>query len=155
MHEEIAILKGLHPGIVLERALKKRKLSKAPFAFSINEFPHTLEAIIKGEQNMHTALALKLEHALGIEDGYFMALQMFYEMKEEQRKQNIHQPPDLSKLRSILFWDTQLQNIDWQQQKRAVIKRVFERGNDQEKEELNRFYGKDVVDDVLRTNVSE
>ena len=148
MMNEIAILKGLHPGIVLEQELKKRKLSKGRFAISISEFPQTLGAVTNGKRNMNTPLALKIEHALGIEEGYFMTLQVFYEIKEEKRKHQ-HDKPDFSKLRPILFWDTKMEKIDWQQQKNAVIKRVFERGNEQEKNEVIRFYGSAIVDGVL------
>src|SRR5580693_5538845 len=123
MNQELSILKGLHPGIVLERELKKRKLSKGRFAISVNEFPQTLGAITKGKRNMNTPLALRIEHALGIEEGYFMTLQVFYEIKEEKRKQHQHDIPDLSKLRPILFWDTNMEKIDWQQQKKSVIQR--------------------------------
>jgi hypothetical protein len=84
-----------------------------------------------------------------------MILQIFYEIKEEKRKQYSNQHPDLSKLRAILFGDTQMEKIDWQQQKRAVIQRVFERGNDQEKEEVNRFYGKAAVDQVLKNKTQK
>ena len=86
MKQEISILKGLHPGFVLEQELKKRKLSKGRFAISINEFPQTLGAVTRGKRNMNTPLALKIEQALGIEEGYFMTLQVFYEIKEEKRK---------------------------------------------------------------------
>lgn len=57
--------------------------------------------------------------------------------------------PDLSLLRPVLFWDTRMESIDWAQQKRAVIDGVWERGNEQEKKEIIRFYGKDVVKDIL------
>ncbi|HEY8956268.1 helix-turn-helix transcriptional regulator [Chitinophaga sp.] len=149
MHEDLQILKGLHPGIVLERSLKKRNLSKAQFALSIGEYPQTLSAITKGKRNMNTALALKIEHALGLEEGYFMTLQIFFEIKEEKIKQ-AHKPSDFPKLRRVLFWDTKMEQIDWQKQKRAVIQRVFERGNDQEKQEIIRFYGSSVVDNILK-----
>ena len=59
------------------------------------------------------------------------------------------QQPDTSKLRPVLFWDTKMESIDWQRQKAAVIKRVFERGNDLEKETIIKFYGQHVVDEVL------
>jgi hypothetical protein len=42
--------------------------------------------------------------------------------------------PDLSKFRKVLFWDTSIEKIDWEKQKRAVIERVFERGNQWEKD---------------------
>jgi len=49
--------------------------------------------------------------------------------------------PDLSLLRPVLFWDTKMGKIDWHKQRKAVIKRVFERGNEIEKNEIIRFYG--------------
>lgn len=48
---------------------------------------------------------------------------------------------NLSLIRKILFWDTDINKIDWEAQRRAVIERILERGNDQEKEEIKRFYG--------------
>ena len=49
---------------------------------------------------MNTALALKIENALGIEEGYFMILQVYYDIEEEKRKQNTEHP-DLSKFRRL------------------------------------------------------
>ncbi len=148
MKHQIAILKGIHPGFVLERELKQRKIRKGQFAIALNEFPQTLVSITKGKRKMNTSLAMKIENVLEIEEGYFMTLQVFYDIEEEKRRQNIEQP-DLRKLRSVLFWDTKMEKIDWQKQKLAVIKRVFERGNAIEKKEIFRFYGKDLVNEVL------
>jgi len=138
---DLFLLRGLHPGFVLERELNKRKLSKGRFALSINEFPQTLSAISAGKRNMNTALAMRIEEALKIAEGYFMTLQIFYEIKEERKKLDKNYQPDLSKLRSVLFWDTKIEKIDWRQQQTAVIKRVFERGNYAEQDEIRRFYG--------------
>jgi addiction module HigA family antidote len=153
MANEISILKGLHPGVVLERELQKRKLSKGRFAISINEFPQTLSAIIKGKRSMNTSLALKIEEALHKEEGYFMTLQVFYDIKELKRKSKEASSPDLSLLRKVLFWDTDINKIDWERQKIAVILRVWERGNEEERNEIVRFYGKEVVDAVLKDKV--
>jgi len=155
MENNLSILKGLHPGIVLEKELKKRKLPKGRFALSVNEFPQTIGAITKGRRNMNTPLALKIEHALDIEEGYFMTLQVFYEIKEEKRRQQQGNKPDISKLRPILFWDTRMEKINWQQQKNAIIARVFERGNKQEKDEITRFYGKEIVDKILKAKIDK
>jgi hypothetical protein len=56
----------------------------------------------------------------------------------------------LAVLRKSLFWDTAIPQIDWKKQARAVIERVFERGDDEEKEELTRFYGQEKVQSVLQ-----
>lgn len=150
MDKQISLLKGIHPGLVLERELQKRKLAKGPFALSINEYPQVLGAITKGKRNMNTALALKIEQSLGIEEGFFMILQVFYDIKEEKRKHQDKTHPDLSRLRAGLFWDTDIKKINWQEQKRAVIERVYERGNEEEKAEIARFYGKDVIGEFTK-----
>lgn len=155
MLNEISILKGIHPGIILDRKLKERKLRKSRFAISIHEYPQTLSAITKGKRSINTPLALKIEQALGLEEGYLMTLQVFYDIKETKRKQQ-HAQPDLSLIRPGLFWDTDIKKIDWQVQRRAVIERILERGNDQEKAEIKRFYGDPVfhmIADNLKVHV--
>lgn len=147
-------MKGIHPGIVLERELKKRGLGKGPFALSIQEFPQTISAITKGKRGMNTPLALRIENALGFEEGYFMTLQIYYEIKEEKRKQEKSFKPDLSLLRPALFWDTDIKKIDWKRQKRAVIERVWARGNDQEKAEMNRLYGEEEIENILKSKIA-
>ncbi|MFI3296809.1 MAG: plasmid maintenance system antidote protein [bacterium] len=147
MNPNIEVIKGIHPGIILDRELTKRSISKNRFALSINEFPQTLGAIIKGKRKMNTALSLKIEEALGFEEGYFMILQTYYDIKIEKKK--LCTTPNISLLRKVLFWDTDISTIDWHKYREAVIKRVFERGNDEEKAEITRFYNKQVVDEVL------
>lgn len=149
LSRQLNVLKGIHPGLFLERELQKRKLKKGRFAMTIGEYPQTLTAITKGNRDLNTMLALKIEHELNLEEGLLMILQTYYEINKIKALQKIRTQPDLSKIRSSIFWDTRIENIDWDHQKTAVIKRVFERGNDQEKEEITRFYGKDKIDEIL------
>ena len=148
MKSNLQILKGMHPGFVLERELEKRHLRKGIFALSLQEYPQTLTAITKGKRGMNTSLALKIEEALGLEEGYFMILQVYYDIEQEKKKQNKLRT-DLPRLRPVLFWDTKINTINWDKQKKAIIKRVFERGNEMEKKEIIRFYGAQTVDAIL------
>jgi addiction module HigA family antidote len=150
---DINKIKGIHPGFILERELKQRKIKKSRFAISLQEFPQTLGSITKGKRSMNTPLALKIEHALGMEEGYFMTLQIYYEIKEEKKKLN-NKHPDISKLRRVLFWDTNMDKIEWETQKAAVINRVFERGNEEEKNEITHFYGKNTIKELLKIHVA-
>lgn len=150
MDSSLSILKGIHPGLFLERELKKRHLAKGKFAISLEEYPQTLVAITKGKRSMNVNLALKIENALNLEEGFLMILQVFFDIKREKRKSAKH--PNLSEFRPALFWDTKIEMIDWNQQKRAVIERVFERGNDIEKKEIIHFYGVKTIYEVLQTN---
>ncbi|WP_343523750.1 plasmid maintenance system antidote protein [Pedobacter sp.] len=148
MEKLISKFKGIHPGIVLERELKRKGLKKGPLALSLNEYPQTLNNITKGRRGITAALSIKLDHSLGLEEGTMFLLQAYYEIQKEKDKKDLINKPDLSIIRKILFWDTDFDKINWQKQYRAVIKRVLERGNDDEKNELLRFYGKAKVDEV-------
>ena len=101
MNSELNLLKGIHPGLVLNRELDKRHLRKGAFALSLQEYPQTLTAITKGKRGMNTALSLKIEKALGLEEGYFMILQVYYEIEEEKRDSAVPITASLKALTSI------------------------------------------------------
>lgn len=148
MQEEINIVRGVHPGIYLERKIQELHLKKGQLALSVNEYPQTLTSITKGKRNMNPLLAFKLEKALGLEEGTLMILQVYFDIEQIKKKQN-KQVPNLQKLRKVIFWDADINSIAWDRQYNAVIRRVFERGNQQEKKEITRFYGKDKIMQVL------
>jgi antitoxin HigA-1 len=151
MNSNLKILKGLHPGLVIERELKKRKLRKNSFALKLQEYPQTLTAITKGRRGITTSLALKIEKTLGFDEGFLMMLQVYFDIEVEKKKQ-IKNTPNLKLIRPVLFWDTKFENIDWIKHKKAVIKRVFERGNEDEKNEIKRYYGEAAVEKIMITN---
>ncbi|WP_373495211.1 transcriptional regulator [Aquiflexum sp.] len=140
MDSRIQHIKGIHPGVFLDRELKKKGLSKGPFALSIGEYPQTLSAIIHGKRKMNTSLALRIEESLGLEKGTLMLIQVYHDIKQEEDKKKLKIKPDLSKIRESLFWDTDINNIDWFNHKQFVIDRVMERGTDEEKDMINNFY---------------
>jgi len=148
MEKQFEKYKGIHPGIILERELKKRSIKQRPFALSIAEHPQTFNAVIKGKRSLSTALALKIEKKLDLTEGTFVMLQAHYDIKKEKNKQS-NQTPNLTILRKSLFWDTDIDRIDWEKQAKAVIDRVYERGDRDEKEEITRYYGKAKVEAIL------
>ena len=145
MDTKIEILKGLHPGLFLQRELNKRKLRSGHFAESIGEHPQTLSAIIRGRRSMNIPLSLRIERALGLEEGFFMTLQVHFDILEDKRRVSEKKRPDSNKFRPALFWDTSFEHIDFIAHKRYVINRVFERGTEEEILETIRFYGKDTI----------
>ena len=150
MKTTLEIVKGVHPGKMIERELLKKNISKRQFALSIGEYPQTLGTIIKGKRNMNTALSLKIEEKLDFEEGFLMTLQVFYDIKQSKKDPNYK--PDLSKLNKITFWDTTFEKIDWRLMKISIIKRILEYGNQTELDEIIRFYGKNEVDKIKILN---
>ncbi len=139
--------KGLHPGLVLERELTKRHIKKGPFAIYLNEYPQTINAITKGRRGITPGLSLKIDNYLGLEEGTMYLLQAYHDLKKALSVYGSH--PDVSKFRKLLFWDTNFEKLDWNGQAKAVIKRVFERGNEDEKIEAIRFYGQEKIKSVI------
>lgn len=83
-----------------------------------------------------------------MKEGTLVLLQAYYDIQKIKEKE-IQKTPDLSILSKSLFWDTDIRHIDWRRQYRAVIQRVFERGNENDKSEIVRFYGNERVKRAL------
>lgn len=151
MEKFIEKFKGVHPGAILERELKKRKLKKGPFAISLQQYPQVINEITKKRRGLTPSLSLKIDRALGLEDGTMLVLQAYYDIQAEIDKEKAHpfERPNLNILRKSLFWDTDISQIDWHRQSRAIIQRVFERGNDEEKREITGFYGPENVKEII------
>lgn len=146
----IAIIKGIHPGNILERELKKRGLSKRSFALSINEYPQLLGDITKGKRRINPSLSIRIGKALGLDESFFSVLQAYYDIKHEKKKQSNLVHPDLKIFRPVVFWDTDIKTIDWEKNKPSVIRRIFEKGNEEEINEIIRFYEKKDIAAILR-----
>ena len=145
------IIKGVHPGKFLDRELKKHNFNQRQFALSINEHPQTLGAIINGKRRMNVELSLKIEEKLNLQEGFLMTLQIHNDIKIAKFDPNYK--PDLSKIRKVTFWDTNINTIDWKLMKRSVIERIFSYGDEFEQVEIIKFYGKKEVDLVLNKYV--
>ncbi|RBQ07600.1 helix-turn-helix transcriptional regulator [Pedobacter miscanthi] len=148
--------KGIHPGLILDRELKKRNLKKGPFALSLPEYPQTITAIIKGRRLLTAEVSLKIDRALELEEGTMYLLQAYYSITEEIKREQAMYRPDLNLLRKSLFWDTDIEKLDWQKQYKTIIKRIFERGDDQEKKAISDFYGSKKIKEVTgRSSIVE
>ncbi len=150
MLERFGKYKGIHPGVVLERELKKRSIKQRPFAQMLNEHPQTFNAITKGKRGLTIQLALKIEKELGLEEGSLVMLQAFYDIRRIKDKEVIA-TPNLEIFQASLFWDTDINKINWNTQASGVIERVFQRGTEEEQAEIIRFYGSKKVKESLNS----
>ncbi len=138
MNNLIDIIKGIHPGKFIERELKKKNLTQRALAEETAIPFQTINAIIAGRRNLTTEQAIKLDMALGYEEGFFAILQTHYDIVQYKELASIYS--EAPRIRKSLFWDTDFNKINWGKYKNAVIKRVFERGSKDEIEEITRYY---------------
>ncbi len=149
MLPELDKVKGLHPGIILNREIEERKIKKKELANSIDEYPQTISAILNQKRGINPKLSIKLARFFNTYPDYFMYLQASHDILETEKLISKSCSPDKSKIRQAVFWDTNMMKIDWQKQKTAVIKRIFERGNEKEISEIINFYGKNKVRETI------
>lgn len=136
---------GIHPGKIIAREFRKKNIAQRPVALAIGMAPQSLNQILHAKRPLPVNSALKIEKLLDFQEGSLALLQTFYDIEIYKQKQNLQLKPDLSLLRKGLFWDTDENTINWEKQYKAVVKRIFERGNISEKKEMIRFYGIDKV----------
>ncbi|WP_066633338.1 HigA family addiction module antitoxin [Labilibacter marinus] len=141
MLPDINKIKGIHPGAILKREIKKRGLKNKDLALMLDEHAQTISAILKEKRSVNPKLSIRLGKQLGVEEDYFMLLQASYDVKKAYQETSKKLFPNLKSIRKAIFWDTDFDKIDWLKNKRAIIKRVFERGNELEISEILNFYG--------------
>ncbi len=148
MFPTIQKIKGLHPSIILKRELTCQNIKSSELAKSVDEHKQTISAILNQKRKITPKLSIKLGQFFHIEDDYFSILQASYDVKTAYSIKQ--KTPNLNSVRKVLFWDTSFDKIDWNKQKKAVIQRVLERGNDKEINEIISFYGKQLVSNEIK-----
>lgn len=71
----------LHPGEVLRDELEARNIAQNQFAETVSMRPPHLNELIKGKRNISALLAIRIEKVLGISAGFWMRLQVEYDLR--------------------------------------------------------------------------
>ncbi|MDR1880900.1 MAG: helix-turn-helix domain-containing protein [Tannerellaceae bacterium] len=151
MYEQYLSMPAVPAGAILKRILQKEHLSQKEIAEKLAIYPQRINDLISGKQRFTIELSFRLEKALSIPTlGYFYRIQANHEIYRHQDEQERKYTPDLSKINKTLFWETpSLDAINWQKNGNWVIQRTFEYGDQQEIEEIIRYYGHEKVSEVL------
>lgn len=150
MLPQLSKIKGVHPGAILRRELKIRNLKSNDLAIEIGEHKQTISAILNKRRSINPKLSIKLSKQFNVDNDYFMLLQSSYDVKIAAELEN-KMTPDINNIRRVVFWDTTFDKIDWNKNKRAVIKRILERGNSIEINEIVSFYGKKIISEEIKS----
>lgn len=143
-------IKGAHPGAVLKRELKRRKVKSKELASAINEYPQTLNAVTQQRRGISAKLSVKLGQYFDIDAAYFLELNAHHQIKRAKQLLRPTSHPLKSGLNKRLFWDTDMDDINWDTNKKYVIQRVLERGSKKEIHLVITYYGRDMIHAIVR-----
>ena len=137
-------------GAVLDRIRTKAHLTQRELA-SRSEIPYQrINDFIANRRRISPENSLKLEKALGVDyQCFFYQIQTNYEIFIATSHLLEQSQPDKSKYRKALFWDTDFDTLEWQQNSEWIIQRVFEYANESEIKETIKYYGEKRIADVL------
>ena len=150
MLPQLSKIKGIHPGLILKRELKRNNIRSNDLANAIDEHKQTISAILNQRRGINPSISIKLAKKFDIDEDYFMLLQASYDVKKALIPKT-KRIPNIDNFRKVLFWDTSIDKIDWSKNKKAIIKRILERGNKNEINEIISFYGKKGISNELKT----
>jgi len=142
-------IKGIHPGTLLRWELNNRNLKSCELADAIGEHKQTISAILNKRRDINPKLSIKLSKEFKTNKDYFMLLQASYDVKIAESE--IKNMPNINNIRRIIFWDTNFNKIDWNNNKKAIIKRILERGNKTEINEIISFYGRKTISKEIKS----
>lgn len=90
------LLRNPHPGeILLEDFLKPMELSQNALARALRVAPRRINEIVLGKRDITADTALRLARYFGLSEGFFLGLQMDYDLMQKRREIG----PDLKTIR--------------------------------------------------------
>ena len=105
-----------------------------------------------GKRPIPTALSLRMDRYFELPLGTVAHLQTAHEVAQCLSKPK-PAPSGSDVLRKSLFWDTPWERLDWVRHADAIIRRVFSRGNEEEKAFITNHYGTERVALALESDL--
>ncbi len=134
------IYKGIPIGTIIKRDLKKRGISQIALSRSIGISYKTLNRIINNHRKIENTYAIKIEKILNYEPSLLINLQNYIIQRDKNQK-SIVLYGTTPVIRKCVFWDIDMNKLDWRKNKNFIINRVSQYGNPSEKTAINDFYG--------------
>lgn len=146
---------SLDAGSVIKYILQQSGITRRQLALISGLPPQRISDFANNNRRITAEASLKLENALNIDyQGYFYIIQANHDVYLAKNLCKTGNIPDLAKIKKHIFWDSDMDRIEWQSNARHIIQRIFEYGDETAIEEIIRFYGKTRVKSEL-SQISE
>lgn len=137
------------PYALIEWLLKRQGCTLEELSLQGGISMEELQAILNKEKEIDSYLSESLGRFFGADRDYFLKVQK--QWNKELEYQKLPKPtPNLANIRPVVFWDGDFNKIDWIRYEKGIIQRIFERGNELEKQEIIAFYGREKVIATLK-----
>lgn len=140
MLPDIHKIKNTPPSVIIFHELKKTKCSLEKFMEDTGFSKETFDDITP-------EVSLILGEKFKVSATYFLEIQEKFQKSQKESKNTKTKIPKINK---FIFWDTEFDKLDWIQHRKSIIKRIFERGFEEDKIEIISFYGEEIILKTLK-----
>lgn len=139
---QFEIYKGINPSIIIMKMLERKNMTQKQLAEQTGIQKQTLNAILKNRREIPISLSIRLDEQLGFDTGFFAILQAYYTAENLRRKALAKKLENKQKplIRPVVFWDVDIDRLDWASQKDFIMERVLSRGSKEEIKSVKQYY---------------
>lgn len=134
--------RGISLSVIIKRDLKKLKMTQKSLSSQINmsysHFNHILNTSCKFPINVER----RIEDILGYEVDFLRNLRnlQLESRVEDEKNKKLIDGKRVPSIRKCVFWDINIDSLDWSRHRKFIIARINRYGNDQEKKSVTSFY---------------
>ncbi len=141
--------------LIIKKDLRKRKLSQKDLARIIGVSEDELNHALNGKSCFSKQQAASIDRFFGYEESFTIRLQMIATSKKSKvdskklnskidsvntSEDNPSLDYEIPMVRSCVFWDIDMQSLDWIRHQKFIERRIAQYGNQEEKIAIARFY---------------
>lgn len=132
--------RGIPLGIILKKDLKRFGISQKNLAEQIGMSYTNLNRSINYHRLFNIDEATKIDKFFGYEPGFVKKMQDYHLSANKVPSGSSSISIDRPNVRACVFWDVNIESLDWQNHRQFIIKRVDSYGNLSEKKSVHEFY---------------
>lgn len=141
MTRRYEIYKDIPLNLIIKKDLKKKKLSQKVLAQILGMSYRSLNKAINGHRYFTKEEGDRIDSFFDYETEFIIRIQG---VKKESQKTFLTLDKStrnsIPQVRACVFWDIDINKLDWIKHSRFIIERVSVYGNNEEKESVNNYY---------------
>ena len=150
-------------GLIVKKDLRMRHLSQKSLAHAIGMSYRKLNRVLNGHSLFSKDQAASIDNFFAYEESFTYRLQIYtkknirskreapikknltdqknpYITNLADKKDLIYSDPKIPLIRPCVFWDTDMQSLDWIRHRKFIEQRISLHGNEEEKAAIAKYY---------------
>lgn len=133
--------KNIPFSLIIKKDLRKRNMSQKHLANLIGMSYSSLNKVLNGHAYFNVIQAASIDRFFGYEDSFIFRLQIIDKAKSLENHKHITSfCLNVPSIRPCVFWDTDVQSLDWIRHRIFIEQRILSHGNPEEKLAMKNFY---------------